>query len=248
MVTIPPDIQATDTVSVGDVTELAEADPSFGKFAKGVRFRRDIWYLEFSFKRPRMIWIDVPQPNGHMRKRLVWYLLYSVTNHGQALTSVKQPDGTYEVEKTEMPVRFVPEFLLSARDPEVSREYPERVLPLAFGPIVARERPGRELFTSVTMPKQEIAVGETRWGVATWDNIDPRVDFFSIYVKGLTNAYRSKDDPETFRRLRRLGAGRDFEQKTLKLNFWRPGDEYDEKESEIQYGVPGQVDYEWVYR
>ena len=248
MVTIPPDVQATETVSVDNVMELAAADASF-KFAENIRFRRDIWYLEFSFKPVRMIWIDVPQPDGHMRRKLVWYLLYSVTNRGQALTSEEQPDKTYAVKETEKPVRFIPELLLRATDAEVSREYPERVLPLALGPIAMRERPGQNLYTSITMPKQEIAVGETRWGVATWENIDPRVDFFSVYVKGLTNAYRWQDNPEGYRPGKDpIAKGRKFVRKTLKLNFWRPGDEYDEKESEIRYGVPGQVDYEWVYR
>ncbi len=36
--------------------------------------------------------------------------------------------------------------------------------------------------------------------------------------------------------------------KTLKLNFWRPGDQYFENEEEIRYGIPGRVDYEWIYR
>ena len=101
--------------------------------------------------------------------------------------------------------------------------------------------------------------------VATWENIDPRVDFFSIYVKGLTNAYRWQDNPDGYRPgLDPIAKGRKFVRKTLKLNFWRPGDEYDEKESEFRYGVPGEmadryrqkygkdvlpkVDYEWVYR
>jgi hypothetical protein len=244
METIPPDVQASDTVSLDNVMEL----PDF-EFAKNIRFRRDIWYLEFSFKPVRMVWVDVPQPDGHMKRKLIWYLLYSVTNHGEARTSVEQADKTYAVEETQKPVRFIPEFILRATDPEVSREYAERVLPLALGTIAMRERTGQELFTTVTMPKQEIAVGETRWGVATWENIDPRVDFFSIYVKGLTNAYRWQDNPNGYRPgVDPIAKGRKFVRKTLKLNFWRPGDEYDEKESEIRYGVPGQVDYEWVYR
>ncbi len=37
-------------------------------------------------------------------------------------------------------------------------------------------------------------------------------------------------------------------EKTLKINFWRPGDEYMEHEMELKYGVPGEVDYQWVYR
>ena len=31
------------------------------------------------------------------------------------------------------------------------------------------------------------------WGVATWVDVDPRIDFFSIYINGLTNAYRWTD-------------------------------------------------------
>jgi len=64
MVTIQPDVQATDTVSLDNVKELYDADPSYD-FAKDVRFRRDIWYLEFSFKKKvRMIWVNVPQADG----------------------------------------------------------------------------------------------------------------------------------------------------------------------------------------
>ena len=37
-------------------------------------------------------------------------------------------------------------------------------------------------------------------------------------------------------------------QKTLMLNFWRPGDEYVEDQRIIRYGIPGKVDYSWVYR
>ena len=44
------------------------------------------------------------------------------------------------------------------------------------------------------------------------------------------------------------GKGRVVTQKTLMLNFWRPGEEYLESERIIQYGIPGKVDYAWVYR
>ncbi|MHB8899595.1 MAG: hypothetical protein ACYC6Y_12685 [Thermoguttaceae bacterium] len=248
MIDILPDVDATDTVSVDNLMELAAADPSV-HFTKDVRFRRDVWYLHFSFKPIRMVWVDVPQADGHMERRLVWYLLYSVTNRGETLTSAQQPDKTFQVTMTQKPVHFIPEFLLRAEDPEIDREYAESVVPLALPLIEARERVGQPLYNTVTMPKQEIAVGKTRWGVATWENIDPRVDFFSVFVKGLTNAYRWKDQPQGYRAGQDpLAKGRTFVRKTLKLNFWRPGDEYDETESEIRYGIPGQVDYEWVYR
>jgi hypothetical protein len=60
----------------------------------------------------------------------------------------------------------------------------------------------------------------------------------------------SPDDPPL--------AGRRFYRKTLQLNFWRPGDEIDEHEEEIRFGVPLDkadlydseegVAYRWVYR
>ncbi len=81
-----------------------------------------------------------------------------------------------------------------------------------------------------------------------WEDLDPRIDFFSIYVQGLTNAYRWKDEPGKFQKGSDLGTGRVLSRKTLKINFWRAGDEYYEKEKEIRLGAPGEVDYEWVYR
>ena len=82
------------------------------------------------------------------------------------------------------------------------------------------------------------------WGVATWTDVDPRIDFFSVYVGGLTNAYRwerharapiKPGDPP--------GKGRQFARKMLQLNFWRPGDELQPIERELRYGVPlGKAD------
>ena len=44
------------------------------------------------------------------------------------------------------------------------------------------------------------------------------------------------------------GKDRTLLQKTLQLNFWRPGDEYVEDQRIIRFGIPGKVDYQWVYR
>jgi hypothetical protein len=77
------------------------------------------------------------------------------------------------------------------------------------------------------------------WGVATWEDVDPRIDFLSIFVKGLTNAYdyRQPADPAI--------AGEPpskFKMKTLQLNFWRPSDSQAEGAAEIRYGVPKSAD------
>ena len=104
------------------------------------------------------------------------------------------------------------------------------------------------------------------WGVVTWTEIDPRIDYFVVYVQGLTNAYHFQDPNGVFKAGDAPGTGRQITKKTLQLNFWRPGDTVDPNEEEIrfgcrldpedaeqqkilkEYGVNKPVDYVWVYR
>ena len=37
------------------------------------------------------------------------------------------------------------------------------------------------------------------WGLVTWEDIDPRLTYFSVFVKGLTNAYKPVDLPDGFK-------------------------------------------------
>lgn len=241
---VDPERQLEETFSWHDVVELLAVDENFD-WAKNVAFRRDIWTLEFRFKPVRMIWVDVPQANGKMRRKLIWYMVYNVTNPGKAMKPAQQEDGTFEIEYVDRPVRFIPLFKLEA--PEFNKVYPDRVIPVAVGPIRSREDPNRTFHTSVEMSR-EIGVGETLWGVAMWEDVDPRIDRFSVYVHGLTNAYKWQDDAAKVQPGAPVGTGRRLARKILKLNFWRPGDEYLEKEDEIRFGIPGEVDYEWLYQ
>jgi hypothetical protein len=245
MKTVDPAVEAQETYTWHDVVELLALDANYD-WAKDAAFRRDIWHLNFQFKPLRMIWVDVPQPSGKMQRKLIRYLVYSVTNPGKALHPVEAEDGTFKVETVDLPVRFIPDFLLDA--PKQKLSYPDRVIPIAVAPIQMREDPNRRLLTSAEISATEIKPGETVWGVATWEGIDPRIDRFSVYVQGLTNAYRWKDEPGKYAKGDPLGTGRRLSRKTLKLNFWRAGDEYFENEREIFYGAPGEVDYEWLYR
>jgi hypothetical protein len=34
----------------------------------------------------------------------------------------------------------------------------------------------------------------------------------------------------------------------LELNFWRPGDEFNETEGRTRVGIPGKPEYQWVLR
>lgn len=249
LISIDPMRELQETVSRHDVVELLAVEPKQEDqqftWARNVAFRRDIWYLEFKFKPMRMIWVDIPQPNGNMQRKLIRYIVYSVTNPGKVLRPVKDQDGTYKVESVDEPIFFVPEFILESH--EYNKAYPDRVIPAAVGPIRLREDPRQTFYTTVEMAR-EIKVGETLWGVATWEEVDPRIDRFSVYVIGLTNAYKWRDEPGAYKAGDPIGMGRRLARKTLKLNFWRPGDEYYQHEDEIRYGIPGELDYEWVYR
>jgi hypothetical protein len=281
LTTIPPDLAPEDTVSTRDMVEirsnpalqwspefLAASDTLHGK-SSAVKFRRDIWGLEFSFKPLRMIEVDVPHQDGSTQREQVWYLVYRVRNTGQVLEPVVGEGGVYTASLGKGgPVRFVPEFVLESHDRDASgkrvqQSYVDRVIPAAARAISRRETPGRELLNSAEMSEQPIPVSDGRinrgvWGVATWTDIDPRMDFFSIYVGGLTNAYRWEDVPGAYKPGNPPGRGRRFAQKTLQLNFWRPGDERMPSEREFRYGVPldhshlygvdDGVAYQWVYR
>lgn len=218
--TIDPEMQKEERFSRHDLKDLLKEDPQFGErpssnnLAKDVRFSHDVWGLVLTFKPVRFIDVDVPHEDGRFERKKIWYLPYRVTNRG------------------ETPVRFVPRFLLHSWD--MNKWYPDRLAPLAVPLIQKREDPARTWHNTVEISDLEVppakeGADNSLWGVATWEDIDPRTDHFTIYIQGLTNAYKWIDQEDGKTR---------FFRKTLVLNFWRPGDELDEQESEIRYGVP----------
>lgn len=280
LTTIDPEIDPEDTYGVHDVVEL-RTDASLARepnlntksrtlfeMAHNVVFRRDAWCLQLSFKPLRMVYVDVPQPSGKMQRKLIWYMVYRVRNTGVTLGPEQQDDGRYLAVSAEAgPRRFIPQFALASQDLDrqgnrVRKEYLDRLVPAAMPVISRREFSGGELLNSVEMAEQMLEPESGRmqgglWGVAIWEDVDPEIDFLSIYVGGLTNAYRWKD-AEGFQAGDPPGKGRKFFRKALQLNFWRPGDSLAENEREIRYGsAPGAgeaygtgegVAYRWVYR
>jgi hypothetical protein len=281
MTTIEPSFEPADTVSTHDIVEiranpalqwkpeyLSIANTLHGK-AANVKFRRDIFCLEISFKPLRMIEADVPNKNGGIERKQVWYLVYKVRNTGKVLRPIEGKDGLFTAQMAPGgPVEFVPQFVLESHDrmpsgERISKAYLDRIIPAAVAAISQRETPGRMLLNSVEMAEQPIPVSTDRidnsvWGVATWTDIDPRIDFMSVYVGGLTNAYQWQDTPNAYKPGDQPGKGRRFTTKTLQLNFWRPGDDISPDEREFRYGVPptnaalygvpAGVAYQWVYR
>jgi hypothetical protein len=265
--TIAADPNAQDTVTTHDVVEIQAAgkkldwtpetqssSETLKVLTKDIPFRHGVWYLEFTFKPLRTINVDMPLADGKMSNRLIWYMVYRVKNLGQHLEAEPAGDKNKTLAANQPmtdDIYFRPQFVLES--PQFKKAYLDRVLPLAVEAIQKREDANRKLQDTVQMGQQPIPLStadddHSVWGVVTWEYIDPRIDFFNIYVKGLSNAYRFADPPGAYKLGDAPGTGRMVAQKTLKLNFWRPGAEYADHEEQIRYGVPGGLDYEWVYR
>jgi hypothetical protein len=248
---IPADASLDDAIPRGSLVEVTQGqqalawvpqraapNTTFVELARRLEYPRDVWCLEFAFKPPRQIDIDIPAGEGRMRRATVWYLVYRVKNVGGRRLVIGtndegKPDPAQRtVETFEKPIRFLPHFVLESREGLADdeglaayRAYLDRLVPSAMAAIRLREDPGRQFLDSAAMAASDIQPGEERWGVAIWEAVDPRIDYFSIYVRGLTNAIRwrqrpgsaidSEDPP-----------GRHIEQtlESLRLDFWRPGD------------------------
>jgi hypothetical protein len=254
---IPPDTAIDDPLQRGALVEITEGqagiqwvpqrgatNTTFVSRGARVEYPRDIWCLEFAFKPPRTLDVDVPAGDLKMRRTTVHYLVYRVKNVGgrRVVTTRHEAQGELDpvertVEPFEKPVKFLPQFVLETREGiadgegiSAYRAYLDRLVPSAMDVIRKREDPARELLDSTAISATEIAPGEERWGVAIWEAVDPRIDYFSIYVRGLTNAIRwRKREGRTI--LPTDPPGEHIEQtlKSLRLDFWRPGDLAGEK-------------------
>jgi hypothetical protein len=213
---IPADVDPEEIVMRHPMTSLlAQADlawePNFWpqtrtlqSMAQRAEFYREAWCLEFVFKPLRMIEVDVPQPSGRLQRKLIWYMVYHVTNTGVRLKPVVTESDVVRAEPADgAPVQFFPHFVLESHDRDANgnriyKAYLDRILPTALDAIQQREDPNREFLTTVEMAGRELpvaasGVSQGAWGVVTWEDVDAKIDFFSIYVEGLSNAYKWRD-------------------------------------------------------
>ncbi|MFO0945504.1 MAG: hypothetical protein U1D30_06110 [Planctomycetota bacterium] len=167
----------------------------------------DIWVLDFTFRNPRFIMVDVPGKG----RQLVWYMTYKIVN------------------RTGEERRFIPRFTLVT---EKGKVHDDVILPQAEKAVMLREDPTRKLFNSVTISKElpaskPEADPEVRSGVAFFEGVDMAEKGFKIYVSGLSNGYVKAEDPKTGKE--------EMRRKTLELKFSKFGDVYNPDEKEIRY-------------
>jgi len=96
LVIVPPNIDYESIANRSDIIELLpvlpETDPDLKDdirfkpevWAKNIRYVRDVWCLQFSFKPIRITEVDVPNAEGTFDKKKIWYLVYNVANLGPA--------------------------------------------------------------------------------------------------------------------------------------------------------------------
>jgi len=257
MTTIPSPVTQADRASYHDIVEVLAQDPKFGERKanegkgpmKRAYFTHDVWGLTFAFKPIRFI--RLPGKDG--KERVIWYMVYSVKNG-----PTKQfKDDPVEVDPTKLeevpvdkPFLFIPRFELESHDAKTT--YREAILPEVVAAIQQREDKNRKLLNTgeITgeLPITTKDADRGIWGVATWEGVDPRTDRFTIYIHGLTNAFKWEDAPGAYQKGDPFAKGRTYHSQVLKLNFWRPSDQHYQHEDEIRFGIPGDVDYAWFYK
>lgn len=234
------------------------------EMAKQVILRREIYSLEFSFKPLRHIYVDVPRPDGRMQRKLVWYMVYRVRYRGgdlrPAADTVAGVKLYQRLESIHYDSRyFFPEFVLS--DHVTGKRFVDQILPTARDKIKIREQIQAPLYNSIEITRAKIPYSSDSdaagvWGVATWTDVDPDLDFVSVEVYGLTNAFQQDGE----------GPDAPYRRKALQLNFYRPGDAVNQVDDEIRFGVPAfenekeqkyilqqygldeRLDYQWLFR
>jgi hypothetical protein len=199
---------------------------------------QDIWALDFRFKDPRLIKVNIPGRGT----RICWYMWYQVIN------------------RTKEPRLFVPEFELVTHD--FPGTYQDEILPAVQEAIKKLEDPTgfQDIKNSVTIASAPIpaskAAGEAFpravTGVAIWDGStadefgreEKKRDLsdsnrYSIFVTGLSNGWVLVDPI-----IGGKGEAPVVRRKTLQLNFERRGDRFKMDSREIGFKAPS----EWIYR
>ncbi len=182
------------------------------------RDKKGIWVLDFAYRPLRLVTIE-----DSKGRRDVHYMYYQIIN------------------RTGEPRMFVPQFTLVT---DTGKRYEDTVLPKAVDQIKLREDPTiTKLYGAVDImgmvgQSNKQGVEDAVFGVAIWEGVDPHADKLTVYVRGLSDGYRT--DPgasEADKPVTRY--------KALKIDFIRRGDEHALNEREI---IPADPAYDWTYR
>jgi len=278
---VPPDRSVDDVSQRFDLHELAQGrgeawDPDQAPshetllgMARDRQFLRDIWCLEFAYKPPRMIEVELLSEDLTITRERVWYLIYRVRNllpvevegepsqpgSGRRIVFPQDEEGREDLtspqtQPVKLPIRFEPQFIFETHEALTRgegllehRDFLDRLVPTALEPISRREKiPLDELYDSVSIGERPIQPGEERWGVAVWPGIDPRIDFFTIFAYGLTNSLKWRHDAELVTDIEHTPKYERRQLECLRLDFYHPGDGVGDSSDEVQLAHAGMFE------
>jgi len=201
-----------------------------------------MWVYETHFKKIRMLRTMVTDPKtGKRRLEFIWYLVFKVVNRDLNRfvdTTDTLPQNVEDAQPQEL---FLPELTLVTDDNNKLVIYDDVVLPEVQAEIAKRERLDQPLLNTVQLVGSILPIaaeGEPEkvlYGVAIWRGVDPKTDFFRVFLTGFSNGYQLAKGPDGKPLLLR---------KTIVQEFWRPGDEFEQEEVEIRF----KGDARWIYR
>jgi hypothetical protein len=229
-------------------------DAKAASVASGEELKKqsNLFVLEVEFRPVGMLEVELTNPQtGRKEKKLVWYQVYRTVNR-----ELESPvDKTkIQTENPQDPIPdpyLIPEFFLVVQGKDSLKVYQDVVLPEAVAAIAEREKVWKieksrkiELKNSVQIiqripdpiPENEKSP-QWIYGVATWVDVDPETDHFAIFAEGFSNGYL----PGT------LDGEPVMQRKTIVMDFWRPGDFYNQTDREIRRH-PESPEPRWIYR
>lgn len=235
------------TCTIGGFIQTAFAENGFDQIARAATAGDErtkqpgIWVMEVHMKPVRIIWADITDPKTNVtKKEQIWYFVYRAINR-----PVKRPPETETTPqnpaaKEPGPPQFIPSFTMVTLDGKAQQTIDDEILPEALKEVLKVER--RKLKDSVNVVRAVPAAtsedpndANSIYGVATFRGVDPSTDRFVIYMSGFSNGYQKTEGPNGEMILSR---------KTVKQEFWRPGDRFDVDSLEFRF----EGDAEWVYR
>lgn len=234
----------------------------------------DLWIHEIQFKPIRYVRMNVVDPKTReVSRELVWYMVYRLIprdytelagNSQDALLAKLNDPNTApanDIDAVRAASLQIPRFVLQTNDQgseqtyvdEVNLEIQRRVFQREFREEVS----GLPLLNSVeaiTEIPEPVSTADPAplakaiYGVAVWRNVDPETDFLTVYMTGLSNAYRITMAADS---------GMTVQEKVVVQKFGRPGDRFLQDEAEFvqvkeedldRDGIPDVRFPHWEYR
>ena len=200
----------------------------------------DLWVFDVYFKPMRMLAYERTDPKtGEKKVEYVWYIVYRGFNH-KLESKGKENPPVNELDPPIAPLQFVPEAILVTTDNDRNEVYEDHVIPEALAAINKREKGNYKNSVSVVGPVPEATLPGSPddvpiEGVFMWRGVNPDANRYTVFLTGFSNGLRKVEGPD---------GTQIIQTKTIMQKYWRRGDRFDQRESEIVL----DGDSQWIYR